>query len=80
MNDTLSGPYWLVRKALVIIAFFGGLRPTEVISLVLEKISIEQEGVYVVHERAKQRSDHQSSRLNTGRLLSKPMLNLTGFE
>ena len=62
-NETLSGPYWLVRKALVIIAFFGVIRHTEVMSLVLEKISIGQEGVYVVHERAKQRSDQQSSRL-----------------
>ena len=50
-NFKKSGPYWLVRKALVIIAFFGGLRHTEVMSLVLGKISIGQEGVYVVHQR-----------------------------
>ena len=54
-NDTLSVSYWLVRKAFVIIAFFGGLCHTEVMSLVLEKISIRQERVYVVHEHAKQR-------------------------
>ena len=61
-NASLSGSYWLVRKALVIIAFFGGLRNTEVMGLVLEKMSSGPEGVYVVHERAKQRSDQQSSR------------------
>jgi len=32
-------------------------------TLVLGKISFGQEGVYVVHERAKQRLDQQSSRL-----------------
>ena len=62
-TETISGLYWLVRKLLVIIAFFGGLRHTEVMSLVLEKIGIGQEEVYVVHGRAKQRSDQQSSRL-----------------
>ena len=62
-TETFSGPYWLVWKLLVIIAFFGELRHTEVMSLVLEKIGIGQEEVYVVHGRAKQRSDQQSSRL-----------------
>ena len=61
-NDTHSLRSILgVRKALVIIAFFGEHGGHELGSG--KKISIGQEGVYVVHECAKQRSDQQSSRL-----------------
>lgn len=61
-NSALVGPYWMVRKVTVIFAFFGGLRHTEAMDLELEKFSTSPEGVYVVHRRAKQRSDKQSSR------------------
>jgi len=61
-NSALVGPYWMVRKVTVIVAFFGGLRHTEAMDLELEKFTTSPEGVYVVHRRAKQRSDKQSSR------------------
>ena len=61
-NKALSGAYWLVRKAVVVLAFFGGLRHCESMNLVLERFSSTKEGVYVMHERAKQRSDKQNSK------------------
>ena len=61
-NSALVGPYWMVRKFTVIVAFFGGLRHTEAMDLDLEKFTSSPDGVYVVHNRAKQRSDKQSSR------------------
>jgi hypothetical protein len=47
---------------IVILSFFGGLRRCEVVDLILEKFSSTKEGVYVTHNRAKQRSDKRESR------------------
>ena len=57
--EELEGAYWLVRKAIVILAYFGGLRLTEAMSLVLEKIEVRpnNKGMRVYHNRAKQRTD-----------------------
>ena len=53
----LGTPYWSARKAVVLTAFFGGLRKTELESLELEKIVSTSLGVEITHARAKQRSD-----------------------
>lgn len=47
---------------MAILAFFGGLRHTEIMDLKLEKMKSEAEGVFIVHERAKQRSDKRESK------------------
>jgi integrase len=61
-NSDLSTPYWLVRKVVVILAFFGGLRHCESMDLKLERFSACPDGVYVTHARAKQRSDKTESK------------------
>ena len=55
--------YWLVRQAICIVAFFGGLRLQECMDLVLEKIQRGKEGYTITHRRVKQRrSDKLESR------------------
>ena len=78
-NECLSGPYWLVRKAIVIVAYFGGLRHTETMALSLEKFTSKKEGMYVVHERAKQRSDKQQSKFLVPRSNSKEQVDFAGI-
>ena len=58
----ISSPFWLVRKACVSVAFYGGLRLSEVMNLKIEKFQSTPEGIYVTHMRSKQRSDKQDSR------------------
>ena len=55
-------PYWLVRKVVVILAFFGGLRLKETLDLDLEKIESTPAGVFVTHQRCKQRTDKKDSK------------------
>ena len=57
-----QSPYWLVRKVIIIIAFFGGLRHTELMEVMVEKIESKPEGLFITHERAKQRSDKRQSK------------------
>ena len=61
-SEELQGGYWEVRKAIAILAYFGGLRLTEAMGLLLEKISPCPEGFNVVHDRAKGRTDKPSSK------------------
>ena len=61
-SDELQGGYWEVRKAIVALAYFGGLRLVEAMSLELEKISPGAEGFDVVHERAKGRTDKPNTK------------------
>ena len=61
-SDELQGGYWEVRKAIVALSYFGGLRLVEAMSLELEKISPCEKGFDVVHERAKGRSDKPNSK------------------
>ena len=61
-SEELQGGYWEVRKAIVALAYFGGLRLVEAMSLELEKISPTDKGFDVVHERAKGRSDKPNSK------------------
>ena len=58
----ISSPYWLVRKAVACVSYYGGLRQSEVIGLKLEMFETCPEGVYVTFMRSKQRSDKQNSR------------------
>ena len=52
----------LYFKFVVIVAFFGGLRHCETMDLKIEKFNSSPEGIYVTHERAKQRSDKRDSK------------------
>ena len=45
-DDSISTPYWLVRKVAVLLAFFGGLRLTETMDLQLERIESNAAGVF----------------------------------
>ena len=58
----LTGPYWEVHKAIAILAFFGGLRLSELMELELEKFSITPKGIVMTHKRSKQRSDKRETR------------------
>ena len=55
-NESLSGAYWLVRKAIVILTFFGGLRHAEVMSLTLENIISDPEGLIILHQRGNKKA------------------------
>ena len=61
-DENINTPYWMVRKAGVLLAFFGGLRKTEAEALKLEDIISSSDGVHVTHSRAKQRSDQLCSK------------------
>ena len=54
--------YWLVRQAICIVSFFGGLRYQECMDLELEKIQRSKEGYIITHNRVKQRSDKLETR------------------
>ena len=62
LDENLSTPYWIVRRTIVCLAYYGGLRHTEIMELQLEKCESTPEGVYVTHMRAKQRSDKRCSK------------------
>jgi site-specific recombinase XerC len=57
----MDSSYWLVRQAISIVAFFGGLRLQECQGLVLEKMVRTSEGYKITHSRVKQRSDQRDS-------------------
>ena len=61
-HPSATSPYWLVRKAIIILSYFGGLRHVKLAELQLEKVAITDEGVLIHHSRAKQRSDKKSSK------------------
>ena len=61
-SEDLKGGYWEVRKAIVCLAYFGGLRLVEALGLEVEKISPGPGGFDVVHDRAKGRTDKASSK------------------
>ena len=52
-NLDLTTPYWMVRKAVMVVAYFGGLRHTEADSLNVENFVETTEGIIVTHSRAK---------------------------
>lgn len=62
MLAKMETAYWLVRQAICIVAFFGGLRMQECLDLCLEKIQRGQEGYFIRHSRVKQR---RSDKLET---------------
>ena len=61
-SEELEGGYWEVRKAIVVLAYFGGLRLVEAMGLEVEKITPCAKGFDVVHDRAKGRTDKPSSK------------------
>ena len=61
-DSTLSSPYWLLRKSVTVVCFFGGLRKIECESLKLENIKSGPTGICIDHERSKQRNDKQSTK------------------
>lgn len=58
----ISTAYWEVRRAISIVAFFGGLRLAETQDLCLEKIVRGPDGFSIIHSRKKQRSDKLSTK------------------
>jgi integrase len=62
MLSRKNASYWLVRQAICIVSFFGGLRYQECMDLELEKIQRSKEGYVITHNRVKQRSDKLESR------------------
>ena len=55
-NESLSGAYWLVRKAIVILTYFGGLRHAEVMNLTLENICCDPDGLNIFHQRGNKKA------------------------
>ena len=53
IESTKNVPYWKVRKVVIILAYFGGLRHIELMDLKLEKIVQNEGGILVTHARAK---------------------------
>ena len=47
---------------IITLSFFGGLRKAKIMDLKVEKISLKSKGVYVSHNRVKQRSDKKESK------------------
>jgi len=56
MLGRMENAYWLVRQAICIVSFIGGLRLQECMDLVLENIQRGKEGYLVTYRRVKQRS------------------------
>ncbi len=61
MLGNIESSYWLVRQAVSIVAFFGGLHLQEHQALVLEKMIRTSDGYKITHSRVKQRSDQWES-------------------
>ena len=61
VNQAPDEPYWLVRKVIIILAYFGGLRQTELFDLKLERVSVKDGYLLVKHSRCKQRSDKRET-------------------
>ena len=61
MLGNMESSYWLVRQAISIVAFFGGLRLQECQDLLLEKMVRNNDGYKITHCRVKQRSDKRES-------------------
>jgi site-specific recombinase XerD len=61
-NRDHSNKYWMVRKAVIACAFFGGHRTWELRHLNLEDLEYTDEGVVVTFERAKQRKCPEDSK------------------
>jgi integrase len=57
MVSEMPTPYWEVRQAIVLMAFFGGLRLQECCDLKLEQIIRGPDGYTITHMRSKQRND-----------------------
>ena len=77
----LEGGYWLVRKAVVILAYFGGLRLVEALNLVLEKIDNKKDGsIRVRHSRSKQRTDQQGTKYDVPKMKDAASKGEDGFD
>ena len=61
MVANMESMYWLVRQAIAIVAFFGGLRHQECLGLKVEKMVRNTDGFNIRHFRVKQRSDATES-------------------
>ena len=54
-DPALSSKYWLVRKVVCLIGYYGGFRNKELKSLKFENCEVDNMGYWFVFERAKQR-------------------------
>ena len=57
LEESLNDAYWLVRKAVTVIMFKGGLRKVELENLKLEDVMVYPQVIKIKHKRAKQRTD-----------------------
>ena len=60
--DKIATPYWMVRQVLVCLAYYGGLRHSELMGLRVEMCESSPEDVFLTHMRSKQRSDKRNSK------------------
>ena len=58
-NPELASNYWLLRKTIVCLAYFGAHRTFELKALKFENLKSTQDGVVVTHYRAKQKGVKQ---------------------
>ena len=78
-SSGLVSPYWLVRKVVIILTFFGGLCHTELMDLKLEGTTFNREGIIISHSRAKQRSDKRDTKYLVPRATAKCNIDFTAI-
>ena len=56
LEESLNDAYWLVRKAVTVIMFKGGLRKVELENLKLENVMVYPQVIKIKHQRSRQRT------------------------
>ncbi|EFX60572.1 hypothetical protein DAPPUDRAFT_123683, partial [Daphnia pulex] len=60
-DPELNSPYWLVRKVVCLVGYYGGFRSCELKSLVFENCELDEAGYWFTFTRSKQRSLSEES-------------------
>ncbi len=61
LDPTLSSKYWLVRKVICLLGYFGGFRSCELKSLKFENCQLDSVGYWFTFKRSKQRGKQEPS-------------------
>ena len=69
-DSQLSSRYWLVRKVICLVGYFGGFRSIELKSLVFENVEMDEMGYWFTFSRSKQRSMVEDSSICVPRRLA----------
>ena len=56
LDPELSSRYWLVRKVICLVGYYGGFRNTELKSLLFENVECDESGYWFSFARSKQRN------------------------